>query len=238
MPRSGPSPLSHTVDRTDAGTNDKEEVGHVLVAEVMTAPAESIHPGATLDDAIAMLGRARISALAVVDGDQRVVGIISEGDVLRQRLPADPRAHLRPSAPTSTAEPRIQELMTTGPSCATPQQDSSEVALTLARRGWKSMPVVDDEGRLLGMVSRSDFLRALSQPDSVVTTAVHGAFAEAGHPEWRAIVHHGHVTVSPRAGGMTGAAVAVAATVAGVRSVEIGERKWPTQGVGRPPWGP
>ncbi|WP_353950209.1 CBS domain-containing protein [Knoellia sp. S7-12] len=204
----------------------------------MTKPAESIHPGATLEDAIAKLGRARISALPVVDRDRRVVGIISEGDVLRQRLPADPRAHMIPSAPTSAGEPSIEAVMTADPQCATPRQDCSEVAFTLARRGWKSMPVVDDDGRLLGMVSRSDFLRALAQPDAVLSTAVHNAFTQAGHPEWRAVVHHGHVTVSPHAGDQDGAAVATAATVAGIRSVELGARRWAAQGARRPPWGP
>ncbi|MEO7268747.1 MAG: CBS domain-containing protein [Knoellia sp.] len=213
-------------------------MGTVLVTEIMTAPAESIHPEATLEEAITKLARARVSALPVVDRDHLVVGIISEGDVLRQRLPADPRAHLRPVAPTRAVEREVHEVMTADPQCATARQDSAEVALTLAGRGWKSMPVIDEESRLLGMVSRSDFLRALSQPDAMVAAAVHDAFAEAGHPEWRATVQHGHVTVSPRAGRLGGAALATAATVAGVRSVEVGERLWGTQLVGRPPWGP
>ncbi|MFC7488586.1 HPP family protein [Knoellia sp. CPCC 206453] len=209
----------------------------MLVAEVMTTPAESIRSEATLEDAIAKLGRARISALPVVDSDQRVVGIISEGDVLRHRLPADPRAHLRPTAPTSAAEPTIEAIMTADPSCATLRQDCAEVALTLARRGWKSMPVVDDEHRLLGVVSRSDFLRTLSQPDAVLSTAVHCAFAQAGHPEWRATVHDGHVTVNPRVGNLADAAMATAATVAGIRSVALGQRTWADHGDRRPPWG-
>lgn len=209
----------------DTRACDEEEVGTVLVAEIMTAPAESIHPEAKLEEAIRALGRARISALPVVDQDQHVVGIISEGDVLREQLPADPRAHLRPTAPTSAIEREIQEVMTADPECANSRQDSAEVAITLARHGWKSMPVVDEEGRLVGMVSRSDFLGALSRPDTILADAVHDAFAKAGHPEWRATVRHGHVTVSPRAGHLGDAAMATAATVAGVRSVELGERQ-------------
>jgi CBS-domain-containing membrane protein len=213
-------------------------VGTVLVTEIMTAPAEGIAPEATLEEAITRLARARVSALPVVDPDHLVVGIISEGDVLRQRLPADPRAHLRPVQPTRAVAQEVHEVMTAEPHCATARQDSAEVALTLAERGWKSMPVIDEEGRLLGMVSRSDFLRVLSRPDALVAAAVHHAFAEVGHPEWRATVLHGHVTVSPRAGRQGGAAVATAATVAGVRSVEVGERLWLAQRGGRPPWGP
>lgn len=195
----------------------------MLVADMMTAPAESIHVQATLDEAIRALGRARVSALPVIDVAHQVVGILSEGDVLRQRLPADPRAHLRPTAPASVVELEVRKVMTAAPQCATARQDAAEVALTLARRGWKSMPVVDEQGRLIGMVSRSDFLREMSRPDTVLAAAVHDAFAQAGHPEWQATVHDGHVRVSPATDDLGGAAVATANTVAGVRSVELGE---------------
>lgn len=219
-------------------SHDKKEVGPVLIAELMTTPVESIRADAPLEDAIVMLGRARISTLPVVDRNLRVVGIISEGDVLRQRLPQDPRAHLRPAESPPAVDHAVSDVMSSDPECATVRQDSSEVALTLSRTGWKSMPVVDDQGCLVGMVSRSDFVRALAQPDSTLAEAIIEAFAEAGHPEWRATVHHGHVTVTRPTNGLAGAAVAAAATVAGIRSVQLGARKWARQGVRRPPWGP
>lgn len=209
----------------------------MLIADLMTTPVESIRPDAPLEDAIALLARARISALPVVDPDLRVVGIISEGDVLRQRLPEDPRAHLRPTESLQALDQRVSDVMSADPECATVRDDSSEVALTLSRRGWKSMPVVDDRGRLVGMVSRSDFVRVLARPDAELSDAVISAFARAGHPEWRATVEHGHVTVSRPANGLAGATVATAATVAGIRSVELGARTWP-QRVRRPPWCP
>ncbi|MEO7270087.1 MAG: CBS domain-containing protein [Knoellia sp.] len=193
----------------------------MLISDLMTSTVESIRREATLEEAITELGRARVSALPVVDRDHRVVGIISEGDVLRQGLPADPRAHLRPVRPTWAVERAVHEVMTPNPQCATARQDSAEVALTLARRGWKSMPVIDEESRLLGMVSRSDFLRELSQPDAEVATAVHDAFVTAGHPEWHATVNHGHVVVDSSGDGLAVAAVATAATVPGIRSVEL-----------------
>lgn len=192
----------------------------MLISDLMTSSVESIRDDATLEEAITVLGRSRVSALPVVDRDHRVVGIISEGDVLRQGLPADPRAHLRPVRPTWSVERKVHEVMTRDPQCATARQDSAEVALTLSGRGWKSMPVIDDEGRLLGMVSRSDFLRELSRPDAMVAADVHDAFVTAGHPEWHATVNHGHVVVDSPADGLAAAAVATAATVPGIRSVE------------------
>lgn len=193
----------------------------MLVTDVMTAPALSIRRGAPLEDAIRLLGTAGITALPVVDEEQRVVGIVSEADILREPLPRDPRAHLRPSEATVVRDHTVDEFMTVDPVCVTAHADCSDVAQTLADTGWKSMPVVDG-GRLVGVVSRSDILRFLSVPDAALTLAVHGAFAAAGHPEWVAVVHSGHVTVAPPSHDLADAALGTAATVPGVRSVQLG----------------
>ena len=193
----------------------------MLVADVMTSPAVSLRRGTPLDDAIQLLGAAGISALPVVDGELRVVGIVSEADILREPLPRDPRAHLRPSESTPRRDRTVDDVMTVDAVCVTAHADCSDVALALADTGWKSMPVVAD-GRLIGMVSRSDILRSLAVPDAVITQAVLGAFAAAGHPEWAAVVSSGHVTVDPRDADLVDAALATASTVPGVRSVQLG----------------
>ena len=193
----------------------------MLVADVMTSPAVSLRRGTPLDDAIQLLGAAGISALPVVDGELRVVGIVSEADILREPLPRDPRAHLRPSESTPRRDRTVDDVMTVDAVCVTAHADCSDVALALADTGWKSMPVVAD-GRLVGMVSRSDILRSLAVPDAVITQAVLGAFAAAGHPEWAAVVSSGHVTVDPPAADLVEAALATASTVPGVRSVQLG----------------
>jgi CBS domain-containing protein len=193
----------------------------MLVSDVMTAPALSVRRGAPLSDAIRLLGSAGISALPVVDDERRVVGVVSEADVLREPLPLDPRAHLRPTEETVSHDRIVDEVMTVDPVCVTRQADCAEVALTLADTGWKSMPVVED-GRLVGVVSRSDILRSLSVPDAALSLAVHAAFAAAGHPEWVAVVRSGHVTVAPPPHDLAEAAIGTASTVPGVRSVQLG----------------
>lgn len=193
----------------------------MLVADVMTTPVVSIRRGAPIEDAIDLLGTAGVSAIPVVDAEQRVVGILSEADILREPLPRDPRAHLRPTEMALPRERTVDEVMTVDAVCVTAQADASEVALTLADTGWKSMPVVD-AGRLVGMVSRSDILRSLAVPDTVLTEAVQRAFAEAGHPEWEAVARSGHVRVVAPEGNSVQAALATASTVPGVRSVQPG----------------
>lgn len=193
----------------------------MLVADVMTRAVVSIRRDAPIEDAIDLLGTAGVSALPVVDAEQRVVGIRSEADILREPLPGDPRAHLRPTEGTLPAELTVDEVMTVDAGCVAAHADCSEVALTLADPGWKSMPVVD-AGRLVGMVSRSDILRELAVPDTVLTEAVHRAFAQAGHPKWTAVARSGRVPVAPPGGNLVHAALATASTVPGVRSVQLG----------------
>jgi CBS domain-containing protein len=193
----------------------------MLVADVMTSPVVSVRRGAPLEDAIHLLATAGISALPVVDPELRVVGIVSEADILREPLPRDPRAHLRPYDPTVRRDRTVDDVMTVDAVCVTSHADCSDVAAALADTGWKSMPVVAD-GRLVGMVSRSDILRSLAVPDTVITQAVLGAFAAAGHPEWAAVVRSGHVTVDPPDRDFAEAALATASTVPGVRSVQLG----------------
>ncbi|MFW5474939.1 HPP family protein [Knoellia sp. CPCC 206450] len=193
----------------------------MLVSEVMTSPALSLSRDATLDDAVELLGASSISAVPVVDDDGRCVGIVSEADVLREPLPRDPRAHLWSTAPSSAPSRTLADVMTRDPQCVAPSDDSAEVAALFARTGFKSLPVVEDD-RLVGVVSRSDILRAMSVSSAALTDAVGRAFASAGLPVRAFVVQSGHVTVTPTDDGLDEAAVAVVATVPGVRSVRLG----------------
>jgi len=192
----------------------------MLVADLMTTPVVSIRADAPVEEAVALLGGLHISAVPVVDSKEQVVGIVSEADVLRQRLPADPRAQLRPAAVLDAPERKVCDVMSANPTCVSPQTDGAEAAQIMVRARWKSLPVVDHSGRLVGVVSRSDIISSMTRPDLDVQEAVARAFADAGHPEWTASVRSGHVTVA-RSDGPVEAALAVAATVEGVRGVRL-----------------
>ena len=193
----------------------------MLVSDVMTSPALSVPQGAPIEVAITILGRSSISSLPVVDPQGAVVGIVSEGDVLRDQLPRDPRAHLRAPLPTLQRERSVDDVMTPDPRCVSPTTDSSEVAMLLAQKGWKSLPVVDDDQHLVGVVSRSDILRVMAVPDAELVQAIDRALVEAGIPSVRVQVTGGHVSVSADVPELGPAALAVAATVPGIRSVQL-----------------
>ncbi|KGN33405.1 hypothetical protein N802_14725 [Knoellia sinensis KCTC 19936] len=193
----------------------------MLVSEVMTSPARSLPLEASVDAAAELLGRARISAVPIVDEHGLVVGIVSEADVLRERLPADPRAHLRPSVQDEPATRLVSEVMTSDPTTVPTYADCADVAATFAEFGFKSLPVVDDRGHLLGVVSRSDIVRVLSAPSAVVADAIALALDRAGLASRTVQVESGHVLLAASNDGLDDAARAVVATVPGVRSVHL-----------------
>jgi CBS domain-containing protein len=108
------------------------------------------------------------AALPVVDGGGAVIGIVAEADVLRNRLPEDPRLHVRRDAGDGRVPPLlVGELMTTAVRTVLPTTDVAELAHFFLDEGLRSVPVLDHE-RLVGIVSRRDVLRALSRADDEI----------------------------------------------------------------------
>ncbi|KQU68807.1 CBS domain-containing protein [Phycicoccus sp. Root101] len=194
----------------------------MLVRELMTVPAHSVRTGSTLELAIQLLARAKLSALPVVDADHRVVGIVSEADILRLHLTPDPRAHLRPMEIEAGPWPRlVDEVMTPDPVTVLETSDVAELGQLLADTGWKSVPVTRDRV-LVGMVSRSDILQSMTTSDSVIRRHLTREFAALGRARWSVSVAEGEVTVSGTRGGREARlAQVMASAVAGVRRVVV-----------------
>lgn len=108
-----------------------------------------------------------VSALPVVDHDGRVLGIVSEADLLR------PHRH----------EPGVRlvavDLMTTPAVTVAPDVTVAEAARLMERNAVKRLPVVGDGGILVGIVSRSDLLRAFTRPDREIRQDVVERIVEA-----------------------------------------------------------
>jgi CBS domain-containing protein len=193
----------------------------MLVREVMTQPALSLPVEATTDDAIRLLVSARISCLPVLDESDRVVGVLSESDLLRAPLEPDPRAHARTGVPPPPRPHAVVAVMTPSPFTTHERADVADVAAVFAERGWKSVPVVHED-RLIGVISRSDVLRALSRCDEEIRADVRLRIAADGLPGWRVDVRGAEVTVSRvRSARDARLAEAIAASVRGVRRVVV-----------------
>jgi CBS domain-containing protein len=142
------------------------------VRDVMTSPVVTVGAN-TGFKAIAELLRSRaISAVPVVDTAGRVVGVVSEADLLpkqdraeledRQRFLEGPRARRdRARAAASTAG----ELMSCPAATIRADAPVAEAARVMRQCGVKRLPVVDDEGHAAGIVSRGDLLAVFIRPD-------------------------------------------------------------------------
>jgi CBS domain-containing protein len=162
----------------------------------MTQPVFTVRTTDPIEGAAALLSDRRITAVPVIDGDGRLVGIVSEGDLLRDRVPEDPTAHLRP-VPAIHGRPRVvAEVMTRDVVTAWLDEDVSDVAHTMLKRNVRSIPVLD-EGRLVGIISRRDLLRTVVRSDAVLRDEVQqrlDGYAGDTH-RWTATVKDGVATV-------------------------------------------
>ncbi|MEP7192527.1 MAG: CBS domain-containing protein [Actinomycetota bacterium] len=192
----------------------------MLVREIMTSPAYSVREVATLEEALNLMATSRVTSLPVVDDAAHVVGIISEADLLKADLGPDPRAHVRPTRqPAESLLTTVGQVMTANPHTVWEDSDVAELAHTFATSSWKSVPVVRD-GLLLGVVSRSDVIRAMSRSDQDIAAEISGTLAEAGVRGWRVDVADGVVHVTGKGSDRErGAAISVARSVKGVRRV-------------------
>jgi CBS domain-containing protein len=111
------------------------------------------HPAAVLleasvAEAIRTMLERHVGAVAVIDDERRVAGIFTERDVLR-------RLALSGRDPERTP---VREMMTTPVELATAETGSSEAFVTMVERHFRHLPVVDHDGKLLGMLSIRNLL--------------------------------------------------------------------------------
>src|SRR5260221_14054471 len=146
-------------------------------ADIMDADVPTVSPADDARTAIDLLSKTDMGAVPVVDEQRRLVGIVSESDLILSDEESD--LHLphylnimggivfvgsmkgfeeRLNKAFATD---VAELMTAGPIVARVDDDVELVAKTIADKHHNHLPVVDADGRLAGMVTRADALAAL-----------------------------------------------------------------------------
>ena len=192
----------------------------MLVREIMTSPAYSVHEDASLEEALKLMATARVTSLPVVDGGSHVVGIISEADLLKADLEPDPRAHVRPARQSvESLLTTVRQVMTADPHTVREDNDVAELAHTFATTSWKSVPVVRGDV-LLGVVSRSDVIRAMSRSDKDIEAEISRTLTEIGMHSWHVDVVDAVVHITGTGSDRErGAVVSIAQSVKGVRHV-------------------
>ncbi len=144
------------------------------VIDLMTADVVTVQPATPLKEAARRMVRARISGLPVTDDDGKLVGIISEGDFLHREVARErPRRHGLLDAllggDHSLAEAElVGEAMTEHVVTIAPDATLAEAARIMAAHDVKRLPVIDSDGRVLGVLSRADIVAAFTRPDEVI----------------------------------------------------------------------
>jgi CBS domain-containing protein len=152
-------------------------------ADIMTLGAATVQPGDTVADAARKMLQYAVSGLPVVDGDGRLVGIVTERDFLRRTELGTERtrprwaeflfgtAELADDYVRSHAR-KVEEVMTHDVVTVEDDTPLSEVVNLMERRDFKRLPVVRD-GKVIGILSRANLLRAVARvPDEAAAEAV------------------------------------------------------------------
>jgi CBS-domain-containing membrane protein len=146
-----------------------------LVAEVMTYNVVAVRQEAEFKEIVAVMQRRRVSAFPVLDAGDRVIGIVSEADLLpHEAYPARPsvRNSQRRRFPYKADALTAGELMTSPAITISPQATVTEAARVMHSGKVKRLPVIGDDGRLVGIVSQVDLLGVYDRPDAQIRTEI------------------------------------------------------------------
>jgi len=186
--------------------------------DVMTRTVATIHPETTLLDAANRLLDAHISGLPVVDDEGKLVGVFTEGDLLRRHETGTQARHAgwldlllgpaRLAADYVRANARtVRDLMTENPITVTEETPLADVVKLMEHRHIKRVPVMRGDA-LVGLVSRADIVRAVARQlaarsnapcsDDAIRNALDSELANAKWANAHNItvrVEHGEVTL-------------------------------------------
>jgi len=150
------------------------EAMDLLARDIMTDTVIACVAETKLEDAVRTLAEHEISGMPVIDAGGRVVGVISETDLLLADHLETPRMKtalfgfyvLRESVMDRMAELRglrVEDVMSKHVITFGPEAPVDEVARTLHDKQINRAPIVDGDGKLIGLLSRADIIRALAQ---------------------------------------------------------------------------
>ena len=150
------------------------------VRELMTPEVLTVSPETPLKDVAAILAEHGISGLPVCDAEGRVLGVVSEGDILfkaqgqRERHGGALAWLVDGSRLQDTAKQDARtagEAMTSPPITITPDRPAAAAARIMLDRGVNRLPVVRD-GTLVGIVTRADLVRAFTRADEEIVAEI------------------------------------------------------------------
>lgn len=170
----------------------------MLARDVMTADVVTASPSATVSELVETMFTKGISGLPVVDEDGHVLGVVTETDLIARAGVERPRRRLLSAVDELLLGQRNRwwskaHGMTAGQLMSAPAHTASayepvrQLAARLIRLGIKRMPVVDGDGRCVGIVSQRDLMRLLHRSDEEIAGEITAMLADPT----RSPEHHG-----------------------------------------------
>ncbi|WP_326791231.1 CBS domain-containing protein [Streptomyces sp. NBC_00841] len=194
------------------------------VSDVMTHTAVAVGRQASYKQIVELMEQWKVSALPVLEGEGRVIGVVSEADLLPKEEfrfddPTCPTPSLSDAAKASAVS--AEELMSSPAITVHASAALAEAARIMARRRVKRLPVVNDTGMLEGVVSRSDLLKVFLRPDEEIAEEIrHSDLPIAAKIEVSVadgVVTVGGVLPEPRLAPLLARAVRAVEGVVGIR---------------------
>ncbi|MFE3632724.1 CBS domain-containing protein [Streptomyces cellostaticus] len=200
----------------EPGSGPESGTGPALVRDVMDVPAASLRNDLSYREIARLLAREQVGALPVVDGEDHVLGVVSESDLLA-KVAFEASGH-RPGPVGRLRERRLHgkargetaaDLMTSPAITVLPGATVAEAAWLAALSRLKRLPVADHEGRLVGVVGRDALLQTLIRDDAGIQAEVETRIRAVCPPgDRRAVdvtVHDGIVELAGQVPPATGA---------------------------------
>ena len=144
---------------------------NAIVKDVMSTHVVAVRQNATFKEMAARLHEHRVSAFPVLDDDNKVIGIVSEADLLTKEalegeLPGVFHTVTRHRETVKAAALTAAALMTRPAVTIGPDEPVTQAARLMYSRRVKRLPVTAEDGTLIGIVSRADVLSVYGRPDA------------------------------------------------------------------------
>jgi CBS domain-containing protein len=152
--------------------------GSTLVRDVMSTPVVTLRPDDKVEHAADLLAEKNVGSLPVVDDDGKLAGILRDDDLIaseaRVHVPTfinflglgmafpGEMKHLEREL-KKIAGATVREIMQTDPPTVTPDATLEDVATIMHDRGVNSVPVVDADNKVVGIVARADIVRFIAR---------------------------------------------------------------------------
>ncbi|MFE9773729.1 CBS domain-containing protein [Streptomyces sp. NPDC005931] len=158
-----------------------------IVSDVMTRTVVALAGGAMFKDIVETMEEWAVSAMPVLDGEGKVIGVVSEADLLRKEeyrdsVPERPAFLRRLPDLDKAAAVTAEELMTAPAVTVHADATIAEATRIMARHRVKRLPVVDDTGALEGVVSRTDLLKVFLRADDDIADEIRGEVVAGRFP--------------------------------------------------------